>query len=272
LTASSKLYVDCPTLKSIPTVQAGVVVFNGTIAPANGSPVSLPNAHHVYVVGGTDAISLGTGAQFRMHTTGMTDLLGNCSNSQNTGKAVLVIRTGGIKQTGGTLQLCGTTAVMMGGRADGCVPSFSGAAPTQTPCGGGTGTSQLKQTGGNVDWTAPDQFDVMTLSNGTADPLRSWAWADPNGPEDLALWTESSANSSSNKASMGGGALFHVKGVFMTPNYDPFTLGGNGLEALRNAQYIASSISLSGGVQLSMTVDPDSAVPLPKLGVIGLVR
>jgi hypothetical protein len=71
---------------------------------------------------------------------------------------------------------------------------------------------------------------------------------------------------------MGGGALFRVKGVFMTPNYDPFTLGGNGFEGLRNAQYVASSIALSGGVQLSMTVDPDSAVPLPRLEVVGLVR
>jgi len=134
------------------------------------------------------------------------------------------------------------------------------------------GTGQIAQNGGTVDWTAPNTFDAMNLPNGDDDPARSPAWTDPLGPEDLAFWSESAANSSSTKASMGGGALLHVSGVFMTPNYEPFTIGGNGGQDLKDAQYISTSVALNGAVQLNMEVDPNAAVPLPKLKLVGLVR
>ena len=41
---------------------------------------------------------------------------------------------------------------------------------------------------------------------------------------------------------------------------------------LTNAQYIASSIELNGGAQITMSVDPNSAVTLPELGLVGLIR
>ena len=204
LTAASKLYVDCANLKSIPVVDAGTVVFSGQVSPT--ATVSMPNATQVYVFGGGDAISLGSGNEFRMHTAGNTTPAGTCTTGSQAGnKAILVIKDGGLKQTGGVLQLCRTTMVMMGGRSDGCVPVTSGTAPTQTPCGGGMGTGQISQNGGDVDWTAPDTYDVMSLANGDDDPTRSPAWSDPLGPEDLAFWSESAANSGSTKASMGGG-------------------------------------------------------------------
>ena len=58
----------------------------------------------------------------------------------------------------------------------------------------------------------------------------------------------------------------------MTPNFDPFTISGNSQQNLTNAQYIATSISLNGAVQLTLAVDPNAAVPLPKLKLVGLVR
>ena len=70
LTAASKLYVDCGNLKSIPVVDAGTVVFSGQVSPT--ALVSMPNATQVYVFGGGDAISLGSGNEFRMHTAGNT--------------------------------------------------------------------------------------------------------------------------------------------------------------------------------------------------------
>jgi len=271
LTSSSKLYVDCANLKSIPVVNAGTVVFSGQLSPSTS--LSLPNATKVYIFGGSDAISLGTGNEFHMHTAGNT-AAGTCTNTAvPANKAILVIKGGGIKQTGGALQLCRTTMVMMGGSPDGCVPSTNGAAPTQSPCGvGGMGSGQIAQNGGTVDWTAPNTFDAMTMANGDDDPAKSPAWTDPLGPEDLAFWSESAANSGSTKASMGGGALLHVSGVFMTPNYEPFTIGGNGMQDLKDAQYISTSVALNGAVQLNMEVDPNAAVPLPKLKVVGLVR
>jgi Flp pilus assembly protein TadG len=271
LTSASKLFVDCGNLKSIPTINAGIVVFDGDVTMGSGSTLSMPNASAVYIFGGGDAITL-SGGTFSMHTAGHTSG-SSCVSTQATGRAKLVIKDGDIKQSGGLLRLCNTSVILMSGQADGCVPATNGTAPTQTPCGGASmGTGQLKQTGGDVDWTAPDEHDVMTLSNGDADPALAPDWSNINGPEDLALWTESAANSTSNKASMGGGATLHVRGVFMTPNFDPFTIGGNSLQNLQNAQYIATSIALNGTVQLQMSVDPNSAVTLPQLEVVGLVR
>ena len=57
------------------------------------------------------------------------------------------------------LRLCRTTAFMMGGQADGCVPATAGTAPTTTPCAGinaGSARGQFTQQGGDIDWTAPD--------------------------------------------------------------------------------------------------------------------
>jgi Flp pilus assembly protein TadG len=264
------LFVDCATLKVMPSSAWHTVVFSGNVAPS--ATLALPNADHVYIFGGGDALNLGSGNEFRMHTNGTTDLAGKCKSTQTVGKkAVLVIADGDIKQSGGVLQLCNTSVILMGGQTNGCVPITSGTAPTQAPCGG-MGTGQMKQTGGDVDWTAPDEYDVMTLPNGDPDPAKAPAWSDPNGPEDLALWSESAANSTSTKASMGGGAVLHVRGVFMVPNFDPFTIGGSGTQNLVNAQYIATSIALNGTVQLVMSVDPNSGVTLPKLYVVGLVR
>ncbi len=132
----------------------------------------MPNAHHVYIGNHsdvTDAISLGTGSSFEMNTTGNLTA-GTCSNGQSSSKAVLFVRSGDFKEPGnGTLlRLCRTTAFMMGGRSDGCVPLTAGTAPTTTPCAGinsGLGNGQFTQQGGDIDWTPPDTIDA------TLDPV-----------------------------------------------------------------------------------------------------
>jgi Flp pilus assembly protein TadG len=298
--ASKSLYVDCTSLVGMPTWAPGTgwakVVFNGDVSPSSALslPVTsadikgnlvpaasfqLPYAKHVYVRGtGGNSISLGSHNEFHMNTNGVLDASSNCTTGQNTSTAVLVIKNGGLNQNGGLLQLCRTTVVMMGGRDDGCVPAYNqvtatvGPPPMTNPCNGGAGTAQIKQTGGDVDWTAPDRWDAMTLADGNPDPTRSPDWTNVDGPEDLALWTESSSNNSSNKASLGGGSVMRVRGVFMVPNFDSMIVGGGGYLNLRNAQFIASSIALNGGTQIDMLVDPNSAVTLPKLTVVGLVR
>ena len=95
------------------------------------------------------------------------------------------------------------------------------------------------------------------------------AWADASGPEDLALWSES-ATTTSNTYNMNGGGVFNVRGVFMVPNADPFKLSGGAGMNLTNAQYICSSIELNGGTQITMKVDPNSAVVLPELDLRGV--
>jgi hypothetical protein len=173
------------------------------------------------------------------------------------------------------LRMCRTTNFMMGGRSDGCVPTATGTAPTTTPCAGvnsGLGNGQFTQQGGDIDWTAPDTID-QTLDPVTQLPLAAavTAWSDPDGPEDLALWSESGSNTSTTYNQNGGG-LFHVRGIFMVPNAAPFILGGGAALNLTNAQYIVTSIELNGGTQITMQVNPDSAVVLPDLGLVGLVR
>jgi hypothetical protein len=278
LGVNDKLYIDCNGRfvgdNGGLTFNAGTIYFRGWVN-ASG-PVRLQNAHHVYI-GSKDssgsAISLGTGAEFQMHTNGFTDATGNCTTGQNSGKAVLFVRDGQFKETSGLLRMCRTTVMMMGGSTTGCVPTLAGTAPNLlTPCGG-LGTGQFTQTGGGIDWTAPDTMDATT-DPATGDPLPSAiiAWHDVNGMEDLALWSESGSNSSTN-FSMTGGGLFRVRGVFMVPNAGPFIISGGASLNLTNAQYVASSIELNGsGTNITMRVDPNAAVTLPDQGLVGLVR
>lgn len=275
LTASDKLFINCGNLKAMPPTDAGTVVFNGTVSPSG--TLSLPKAHHVYIFGPGDAISLGHGNTFSMHTSG--NLTGStCTDSPRpvNDKAVLFVKSGDIKETDGALQMCNTTVFMMGGQTDGCTPTPGYAAappPSQTPCGGTMGTGQIFQSGGAVDWTAPNEQDVMTLTTGEADPAKAYLWSDTNGPEDLALWDESAGNSSSAKYQFTGVGGIHLQGIFMVPNADPISLSGNANFVLKNAQFVATSLALaSNNTTLQMTVDPNSAVQLPKLQSIGLVR
>jgi hypothetical protein len=286
--SSPGIYVDCTHnngFRGPVTLDAQTVIFNGKVNPQStaGTAVSLPSAKKVYVFGSSaNAITIGNNSALTMNTAGNLDG-GNCQTTIPTSsKAVLFVKDGQFKQTGGLLRLCNTTVMMMGGQSNGCLPPLSyltsvppvtASAPTQSPCSTGMGTGQYTQTGGGIDWTAPNQYDVMTLPDGSPDPTKTPSWSDPNGPEDLALWSESAGNNSSTTYSMAGGGLFAVRGVFMTPNADPFTLAGGALLDLTNAQFIATSISLDGNTtRVLMAVDPDSAVTLPQLTPFTLVR
>lgn len=281
------VYVNCTANSgytgTLP-IPGSTIVFAGSVKPPNsaGQSVSLPQATHVYIFGAPtkDAISLGTGGVFSMHTTGPAGSNlsgGQCTTTADVdhadNKAIMFIKAGDIKGTGGLLQLCRTTVIMMGGQSNGCLPTTSGTAPTTTPCAGGTGDGQISLSGGSgVDWTAPNSMLKTTDASGrpTADAIA--AWHDPNGPEDLALWSESAGLQSNPTFSISGSGALHTVGVFMVPNAAPFTVGGNSAQDLTNAQYIASDIALNGGAQLTMKVDPDAAVTLPGLPPVGLVR
>jgi hypothetical protein len=283
LTASSQLYIECNDNNGFNnsadlTIPAGTIVFSGSVKPS--ATLTLPNAGHVYVAGASgDAVALGNGGTFSMHTGASDANLagGICSNAATGGpdKAVLVVKNGDVKQTGGTLRLCYTTVLMMGGDPDACLPSApSQAAPNpSTPCGGTTGNGQFTQTGGNVDWTAPNRYDATLLSDGSPDPTKVGEWADPNGPEDLGLWSESGGSSNNPKYQMTGGGSVHLVGVLMAPNAEPFNLSGQFSQTLVNAQYVVSSLSLSSNnTNISISVDPNAAVTLGRLTVVGLVR
>lgn len=284
--SGGRLYIGCassggngfqgtgPTL----TIGASQVYFQGKVAPASNVALSLPNATKVYVgnkFAKPDAISISNGTSFSVNNSplNLDATTGNCAAGQSSSKALMVIRDGQFKQTGGLLRMCRTTTLMLGGQADGCVPASSGSAPLALPCTGTLGTGQFTQQGGGIDWTAPDTLDATRdATTGNPLPAATTAWQNPDGPEDLALWSESGTNSSTN-FSMAGGGLFRVRGVFMVPNADSFILSGGSHLDLTNAQFIASSITLNGNTtSVTMSVDPNSAVTLPDQGVVGLVR
>lgn len=285
LPPTSSLYIDCAG-KFVGSgdlvIPAERVYFRGWVNP--GGKLQMPNADHVYVENSgnkKDGILLnGSGSTFQVNNKAGNLTSGICSNGQSSSKSELFVRTGDINESNGsTLQLCRTTVFLMGGSSTGCVPSSSGGVnPAVSPCPGinsGLGTGQFTQTGGNIDWTAPDQYDATVDSNGNALPALATpgqGWTDPDGPEDLALWAESGTDSS-NTFNMNGGGTFHVRGVFMVPNADPFRLAGSAAMNLTNAQFVASSIKLSGtGTKITMGVDPYAAVTLPDLQIVGLVR
>jgi hypothetical protein len=282
VTAASSVWINCTAnsgFTGTAPIIAKRVVFTGSVKPPNNAAgVNLPNAEKVYVFGnaGSDAISLSAGSVFSMHTTGnMSGSL--CSTNQSASKATLFVKAGQIKETGGLLRMCYTTVISEGGgspTSPACLPATPGTAPTQAPCGAGVrGDGQLSQNGGDVDWTAPNQYDQMTDASGNPLSFAKGAWQDVNGPEDLAFWDESAGNSSSATYNMAGQGVLHTVGVYMVPNADPFTISGGATQNLTNAQYVTTSIDLNGNTTaITMRVDANSAVPLPKLKVVGLVR
>ncbi len=206
-----------------------------------------------------------------MHTSGNL-ASGYCTNDPNasgTDKAVLFVRNGGITANGGLLRLCNTTVFLMGNRPNGCLTSIQYfVAPLTKPCGDAAGNGLIKISGtATQDWTAPNQYDDMT---GLTSGQQKAAWLDKNGPEDLALWSESYGTASDWQ--MSGGGTMHLVGVFMTPNAGPFVVKGGAAQQLSNAQYIASSFQLTGGATLYMTVDPNNVITYPMLYPFSLVR
>lgn len=274
---------------------AATVLVKGSVSTSG--PLVLPAATKVYVAGpsGTgDAISTNGSGQFQMHTGGRTGSVSTgpafpdskqCLSTPiaNTDRALLVVKNGNIN-TGGLFRACDTTVVMMGGDDLGCVTTYDptatelGPGPTTTPCpmtdNTGRGTGQVLMQG-DTDWTAPSACTLVTSTSCDGVSASPAPWTNTDGPEDLALWSASYATDSGSrppKARIGGGANVNVRGVFMTPNFDPLVFGGGGILNLTNAQFIASSLSLNGSTQLTMSVDPNSAVPLPQLTLVGLVR
>jgi Flp pilus assembly protein TadG len=278
MTLADWLYVDCPGNSGITwgsgtapmILGAGRVVFNGFI---KGGGLSMPNAASVYVSntdnnGSTvsaDAINISGSDAFCVRGLACTTVnptASLCPTTASAGSAKLYVRQGYLKQTGGLLRLCHTTLILLGGRDDGCVPATNGTAPTTTPCNGGSGNGQLTVNGGMQDWTAPNEYAGAIPKSDQAS-----AWGNL---EDLALWAESAA-STNDKYTMGGGGQMYVVGVYMTPNAIPFQLNGGASQGLINAQFIASTFSVGGNSHLTMTVDPDNTVPLPRLSM-SLVR
>ena len=292
--ARQGLFVNCSQVTAVPNQtisQWRTIVFSGSLKTSGGASIKLPDANKVYITGaaaGATSIS-GTGSSFQMNTTnriaaqsGFADGSKCVSTPTGSARGLLVVKNGSLGDNG-LFRACDTTVVLMGNDSAGCVPTYDIAAndlapttyPTHTPCASSNnsaaGTGQLS-VNGDVDWTAPNNCTIVTDTTCDGSALAAGdGWSNVNGPEDLALWTESAAYGSIN-ARIGGTSAFNLRGVFMSPNFDPLTVGGGAGTTLLNAQFIATSLGLNGGAQLTMTVDPNAAVRMKTIQLFGLVR
>ncbi len=232
------------------------------------SNFKMPNASEVYVGGvpGGAAISVKNNASFQMHTAGRTvsPPLGFshplCTDANTSGRGKLVIGAGNIEMSASTahMQMCNTTTVMMGNQTDGCLPASTPTPPTTNLC-----DSFINVTGGDLDWTAPDELDAIPAGQEAA----NW-----DQLEDLAFWSEAEDNSNStNHRIMGGGAM-HLAGVFMIPNANPVIIGGGGTQLVERSQYVARRLTVNGGGTLDMQPDPQDSFTIPIIGGFELVR
>jgi hypothetical protein len=94
---------------------------------------------------------------------------------------------------------------------------------------------------GDLDWTAP-------TGAGTGETQF----------EDLALWSESSA-----QHSLGGQTGNHLEGTLFTPNADPFSLTGQAGQFQARAQFLTRRLEIGGQGEVRMAPDPDRVTLVP---------
>jgi hypothetical protein len=254
------LWINCNGPSGITfdgVIQASEIYFRGFV---KSGVISMPNATRVYVgnrasSGGTvnsNAITFGNGNAFCVRANCNVATPTACPSTATSGRAQVFIRQGNVSVNGGTLRMCNSTVIMLGGDAvNGCVPASDGSDPIDTACAGPSVGSALNVSGSaSFDWTAPNQYSGAVLP---ADQPAAY-----ENLEDLATWSETPG-----LYSFSGGGGMNTVGVYMIPNANPVRVGGGSSNTLVNAQYIARKFAVSGGGTLSLSTDPRNAVTIP---------
>jgi hypothetical protein len=225
------------------------VVVNGQLAV--NSVFTVTDPRKLYVLGQS------TGSKVGVDIGGVTSVLNvnlgtsaTCSARTGPGHANrMVVANGSLKVASGAIvHLCQTFVDLASGFNK--VPSTDGTPPCQTSaCTSYTGTISVSS-GAFVDWSAANE---ITGRVPTADELRT-----TNPFEDLALWTEAGGNSNS----MQGSSSTTMAGAFFLPNADAFNLAGNGsLPVYLSAQFIATSMKVTGGATVNLVPNPFDSIP-----------
>lgn len=245
------LWIDCPGQIFQPAdgtvLNANSVYINATSLSPLGS-FALPRASRVYLTGGdTNAISIPQGGSFRLHH-GSTEA--GCPDVMPE-RGRLIIAAGGIGSNGGgSLNICETTVIMMGGPA--CQMPAPGAAPSDSPlCSGALDLN------GNTVWTGPNLV-------GADPPATETDYFDL---EDLALWTESTQDNAVGTPS----SVLVMAGTFFIPSAT-LSVNGGSTQNFRNAQYIVRSLRATGGSQIDMAPTYYDSVTIPIVSGFTMVR
>jgi len=174
----------------------------------------------------------------------------SCALRTGAGHATrMVVGNGSFKVgSGATIHLCQTFVELASGWDK--VPASDGAPPCQTAaCANYTGTISISS-GSTVDWSAPNE-----ITGRLADPSEL---ATTNQFEDLALWTEAGGNTNS----ITGNGTTSMAGTFFMPNADAFNLAGGGaLPVYLSAQFIATSMKVTGGATVNLVPNPLDSIP-----------
>ena len=173
-----------------------------------------------------------------------------CSARTGAGHATrMVLGNGSFKVgSGAAVRMCQTFLELASGY--GKVPATDGTSPCQTAtCSTYTGTISVSS-GSTVDWSAPNEISGRLPS---ATELTT-----TNQFEDLALWTEAGGTANG----ITGGGSTNMSGAFFLPNADSFNLAGGGdLPVVLSAQFIATSMKVTGGATVSLVPNPLDSIP-----------
>jgi hypothetical protein len=248
--AAPNIWFNCDLNVSVPltlSASGSYIVVTGQLQV--GSVFTIADPRKVYIGGRSTGNKVGldlSGGTLAVNPGGHL----TCSGRTEVGHATqLVVGNGSMKvAAGATVRLCQTFVLLASGYDK--VPTADGTSPCQTAaCGSYTGTISISS-GGFVDWSAPNE---ITGRLPTAAEL-----ATTNQFEDLALWTEAGGNSNS----MAGGATTSMAGCFFMPNADSFNLAGGGaLPVYLSAQFIATSMKVTGGATVNLVPNPTDSIP-----------
>ncbi|GIU85462.1 MAG: hypothetical protein KatS3mg008_2237 [Acidimicrobiales bacterium] len=246
---AERVFVDCGVLG--PKSQGSVVfdservVVRGRLSVGQGNFVGFPRATRV-IVGGPGGVDVAgllgvNDGGFRQGD------VRDCSRRRfdpSVRPSVLVVVDGPLAAGSSSfLYLCETTVVM----ADvpiGTTRTTGGNCSTDLPCPAANSGDGYVSVQGSFQWTAPNETSAK---------------ADAEHPfEDLALWTETSATTT-----FKGQGNTRASGVFFLPNAHVQFLGQGSQTVALDAQFIASSLDMSGQGVLSLDPNPNDVVPVP---------
>ncbi len=139
------------------------------------------------------------------------------------------------------------------------MPASDGTVPCSSPCSGYLGTIDISS-GSTVDLSAPNEITGRLPADAEL--------ATTNPFEDLGLWVEAGGTANG----LAGGASTRLAGVFFLPNADPFSLtGGGSLPIDLSAQFVSTSLKVSGGATVNLVPNPEDSIPV-RIPDILLVR
>jgi len=250
--AAQYIWFNCDLNVSIPlTLSApnAVVVVTGQLAV--NSTFTITDPRKVYVGGRTSGNNVGLDLN---NPSGVLNInrgaASTCSGRTGAGYANrLVVGNGAMKVGSGfTLRLCQTFTYLASGYDK--VPATDGTLPCASPCSGYTGTINISS-GSTVDLSAP---------NGITGRLPADAELATTNPfEDLGLWVEAGGTGNG----LAGGASTKLAGVFFLPNANPFSLTGGGSVPIDlSAQFVSTSLKVSGGATLNLVPNPEDSIPV----------